>query len=430
MEFKIECPWCNQHYSVDDSLIGQNVECSVCEKEFTVRKPDNNISADDSSETVETLSSDGKVKSLVSPASDEGLGPSETQSPKGKMKALVCEMCGSRDLIKENGLFVCQSCGIKYSLEEARKMMIDGTVNVVGTVKVDMSAKLKNLYTIARRAKEENNRENAEKYYDMILQEDPESWEASFYQVYFKAMSAQPVEIAYAANSINNSMKSVLNLILQKCDGPAQRKAALSEVTNRTTGIALMFADMAFAYHSMLKSQASDKNKDFFGNLNDPYFRSNILSSAQLCYSLGDLLYSLKETELSCIAWKTAINIHVACIANRASKKVFNSYVERIKNIEPDYKCPTRGCYIATAVYGAYDCPEVWTLRRFRDFYLGKTWYGRFFIKTYYAVSPQIVILFGRTRLFQLFWKKPLDKLVKKLNSQGVSDAPYVDRDW
>lgn len=39
MEFKIECPWCNQHYSVDDSFIGQNVECSVCGKQFTVRKP-------------------------------------------------------------------------------------------------------------------------------------------------------------------------------------------------------------------------------------------------------------------------------------------------------------------------------------------------------------------------------------------------------
>lgn len=39
MEFKIECPRCNQHYSVDDSLIGQNVECSVCGKEFVVRRP-------------------------------------------------------------------------------------------------------------------------------------------------------------------------------------------------------------------------------------------------------------------------------------------------------------------------------------------------------------------------------------------------------
>lgn len=38
MEFIIECPWCNQHYSVDESFVGQNVECSVCGKQFAVRK--------------------------------------------------------------------------------------------------------------------------------------------------------------------------------------------------------------------------------------------------------------------------------------------------------------------------------------------------------------------------------------------------------
>lgn len=37
MEIKIECPWCNQEYSVDESLNGQKVECSVCEKEFIVK---------------------------------------------------------------------------------------------------------------------------------------------------------------------------------------------------------------------------------------------------------------------------------------------------------------------------------------------------------------------------------------------------------
>jgi TPR repeat protein len=43
MEIKIECPWCNQHYSVDESFVGQTVECSVCEKEFVVRKPNNPV---------------------------------------------------------------------------------------------------------------------------------------------------------------------------------------------------------------------------------------------------------------------------------------------------------------------------------------------------------------------------------------------------
>ena len=43
------------------------------------------------------------------------------------------------------------------------------------------------------------------------------------------------------------------------------------------------------------------------------------------------------------------------------------------------------GCYVATAVYGSYDCPQVWTLRRYRDFALAETWHGRAFIHLYYA---------------------------------------------
>ncbi|MBQ1728972.1 MAG: hypothetical protein II036_01280 [Oscillospiraceae bacterium] len=27
------------------------------------------------------------------------------------MKAIVCEMCGSQDLVKKDGMFVCQNCG-------------------------------------------------------------------------------------------------------------------------------------------------------------------------------------------------------------------------------------------------------------------------------------------------------------------------------
>ena len=53
------------------------------------------------------------------------------------MKQLTCEMCGSIDLIKQDGVFVCQSCGCKYSVEDAKKLMIEGAVEVTGTVKVD-----------------------------------------------------------------------------------------------------------------------------------------------------------------------------------------------------------------------------------------------------------------------------------------------------
>ena len=89
-----------------------------------------------------------------------------------------------------------------------------------------------------------------------------------------------------------------------------------------------------------------------------------------------------------------------------------------------------QGCYVATCVYGSYDCPEVWTLRRFRDNALANHVAGRAFIRTYYAISPTIVKWFGDTQWFRSLWHSVLDKLVHKLNSNGVDDTPYNDKDW
>jgi len=90
----------------------------------------------------------------------------------------------------------------------------------------------------------------------------------------------------------------------------------------------------------------------------------------------------------------------------------------------------TGGCYIATAVYGSYDCPQVWTLRRFRDNILSKTWYGRTFIKMYYAVSPTFVKWFGHTEWFKKMWQYRLDRMVAKLQANGVESTRYEDKNW
>ena len=90
----------------------------------------------------------------------------------------------------------------------------------------------------------------------------------------------------------------------------------------------------------------------------------------------------------------------------------------------------SEGCYVATCVYGSYDCPEVWTLRRFRDNTLGSTWYGRTFIRLYYAISPTLVKWFGKTKWFKKMWKEKLDRMVEKLNNKGVQCTPYNDKQW
>lgn len=88
------------------------------------------------------------------------------------------------------------------------------------------------------------------------------------------------------------------------------------------------------------------------------------------------------------------------------------------------------GCYVATAVYGSYDCPEVWVLRRYRDFTLARSWYGRAFIRAYYAISPKLVKCFGHTKVFKRLCRKPLDKKIAALRANGVDDSAYQDIDW
>ncbi|MBQ7294005.1 MAG: hypothetical protein IJW79_09740 [Clostridia bacterium] len=103
-----------------------------------------------------------------------------------------------------------------------------------------------------------------------------------------------------------------------------------------------------------------------------------------------------------------------------------------VKRQKPTFsiKYSKNGCYVATCIYGSYDCPEVWTLRRFRDNTLANTWHGRAFIRAYYAISPTIVKWFGNTTWFKKMWKGTLDRMVKKLETNGVENTPYNDKNW
>ena len=91
------------------------------------------------------------------------------------MKRLTCEMCGSTDLLKQDGVFVCQSCGCKYSVEEARKMIVEGTVEVAGTVKVDDTSKIQNYLDLSQNAYDSGNGQSAFDYANKALEIAPQN---------------------------------------------------------------------------------------------------------------------------------------------------------------------------------------------------------------------------------------------------------------
>lgn len=333
------------------------------------------------------------------------------------MKQLTCEMCGSTDLIKQDGFFVCQTCGTKYSVEEAKKMMIEGTVDVQGTVKVDRSDNIEKIYQLARRAREDEDGEAALKYYEMILLENPNDWEAAFYRLLFSTKNCTLAQMENKLYKYADSIESIFQLINKE----ENKKEIYEAVFNESQSLAKMFLSN-FKDRSCRYSDVTAIMKDFKSGLNS-------LTYTEI--RLGDCFYTYAEDKEKAISfYKLVVSLNNTGYCKTASETA----IEKIKKIDPNYEPPeqkkTGGCYVATCVYGSYDCPEVWTLRRYRDNTLGSTWYGRAFIRTYYAISPTLVKWFGDTKWFKKMWKGKLDRMVSKLQKEGVESTPYEDKDW
>lgn len=313
------------------------------------------------------------------------------------MKAIVCEMCNSHDLVKQDGMFVCQHCGAKYTVEEAKKLL--------GSVTIDKTEETQKLLVLARRARDEQNIENAAKYYEKVLQEDPNNWEAAFFQVYFQVMQCKIIQIENAARTFMNSLDGTIARITE-IEDTAEQDAAISTIIIYSTSLANMFASAAANHYS--RNSTATMAREECGH--------------RVLIAEGIFVYLVSGLE-KYFATKTS-EIAGAKRCYDKYKADYAHYYEKVLNES------NGGCYVATAIYGSYDCPQVWTLRRFRDNTLAETWCGRAFIRVYYAISPTLVKWFGKTEWFKNLWKPTLDRMVENLNESGVEDTPYDDRAW
>lgn len=461
------------------------------------------------------------------------------------MKQLTCEMCGSTDLVKQDGIFVCQSCGCKYSVEEAKKMMIEGTVDVSGsTVKVDNSALVENYMTMAKNAYTAKNLKEAEDYCNKIIEIDPKNaeawlvkgvaaaWQSTLANVRMdefvtdignafknatsvdalvvlgKQAKAEYSSLSLAINKliIDNIINSPVNLVPAKWTdylnqsqstqalvwGIQIQAAYINAFNNLFTGdpdkedqrqilfqesdstspervqvqcksqiidgaISLWNASLSrfrtinngfpndydmvdmLVFHATTKSMLKfivPVDTSAINEIDKP----NIVRACKQIIAIETTYMGLKAYEVTFAGGVKSYQ--VSKILSMEAKQEATNEIRRshniIKECDPTYTVPTvpdpqppkSGCYVATAVYGSYDCPQVWTLRRYRDYVLAETWYGRAFIHTYYAISPTLVKWFGKTRWFKKLWKGKLDRLVAKLQHDGFEATPYKDKQW
>lgn len=75
-------------------------------------------------------------------------------------------------------------------------------------------------------------------------------------------------------------------------------------------------------------------------------------------------------------------------------------------------------CFVATAVYGDPNHPEVVFLRWYRDNILSKNVLGKLFIKIYWIVGPKLAILAANLNLIQKFFLFCVKLLVRVLRKR------------
>ena len=404
------------------------------------------------------------------------------------MQALKCELCGSNEIIKNDGLFVCQHCGTKYSPAEAKKIMVEGTI------KINNIDSINNCLELAEHAVLSHNFKEAELYCNKVLEMQstiPKAWLikgiATGWQTDLsnirirEALLCFDKAIEYSSDNLrvqtketarkqmNNFMEAILEALSKAyINNPSKDIAStfiktaellnilykqmaeihgveIENISQKIEKTVIVSVDKA--YDTTMLYDYNEHGKKHPNKADYDRFRYRIYYARVLLDTVfsfcddKDLKESNLKTKFKIVNYEYGIQSHTIrngewvveySLTDERKQEIRNEaweLVAQIKKYDPSFEPPKGGgCYIATAIYGSYDCPQVWILRRFRDRYLLKSNFGTLFVKVYYFISPKLVKKFGKSHWFNRICSLPINYLVRTLRANGVSGAPYSDR--
>lgn len=362
-----------------------------------------------------------------------------------------CTQCGANiEVDSTNEAGICKFCGTPFVTEKAINNYTTNITNINNFSGANInvsSGNIDNLLKLAENAIEAGNGKEAIDYINKALEINPESSKAWFLKMksiqYIGTVGNPKVSeaISYAQNAIKYSdNKDIIDEIYNYYITRAQELLliALSGIKD-VERIKQLSSIGISAMQGVANGDAINRN--LYANLVAEALRLKIeipdeyISSNEKIQE--EIIKLVKQYILFCEADVERISIYGITLTPEAidARKItlcnFKKGLPKSKTSdinEGSVQKNNEGCYIATCVYGSYDCPPVWTLRRYRDYTLDETWFGRLFIKCYYAISPKLVRWFGKYEWFKKPWRVFLDRKVEKLKAMGVEDTQYNDK--
>lgn len=362
------------------------------------------------------------------------------------LETLSCPNCnGEVELDDEQEYGFCKYCGAKVQNTNFKKVK----------VKIEGNPTIQNYIKLAERDYNDENYEEALGKYNKVLDIDPDNWKAVYRRgvCITKTTTLRDFRIEDIVKGSKNALK-----ILEK-DKEMQKELDQIKMDMAYDIVMACFSLYTFAFKHYWKYWELKNSAPEMWNRSVRILTAEIYST-ELVESLPENIKATMSLEsrdaiLQAIYKHIILNCITLCESRSFKNEnmvvktwvknedravyvtIYDKFVEKLKKLDPNAEIKpiartvqTGGCYVATCVYGSYDCPQVWTLRRYRDQDLASTWYGRLFIHTYYAISPTLVKYFGQTGWFKKIWKTKLDNMVERLNKEGYASTQYNDRDW
>lgn len=301
------------------------------------------------------------------------------------MKKMVCELCGSNDFSKDNdGLFVCDYCRTKYTPEQAKGMLVEGTV------RLDRSADLEKFIRLGASSLEHSNAAEAYDYANKALEIDTESSEAWFIKAKAAGWSSNLAQPRYP--EMIGAFEKAINF------APEEKRAELrAEAADQLNNVAVAVHRLSLEQVEELPGVDSvwEDHIERTDQATDMFFQS---------YEWGQGAQPLKnvvEVSSGLFNGPTFDSLQGGPTTRTLSDKgqaYFREKINRaaaiLKELDENYEAPqptaptSSACFVVTATMGNEHSRPVEILREFREVFLRPNKEGQKFIAWYNQNGP------------------------------------------
>jgi len=154
---------------------------------------------------------------------------------------LTCPNCGQTMELDESREFgYCQYCGTKVMQD---KLVVEHT----GSVKIDNKEVVEKFLANARRAKQKEDWEETEKYYNLVEQNDPTNIEAIFYSSYGKAKTSLVNGDLYKRQAAFKVLQNCVSIIDDNFD--VEREAEEKEIIEQISQDILLMSCSNYVFN-------------------------------------------------------------------------------------------------------------------------------------------------------------------------------------